>query len=231
MKVQRQSQLNRVVFISVLSLLFIFTCHKNEPSRLPNDVRWVTNSNEYKSLCNQVYNMAWNQLSAQIKSNPTITPAIIMDLDETILDNSKYQIMLSEKKQSYNPQSWDVWVKKIEADLVPGSYEFLQKVRQYNVQLIFISNRMHARLEETKKNMDILGILDKSDIFLLRKDKADKKEVRRDEVFNLTGRMKGTGPLHVIAYFGDAMGDFHNKNLKNFGINQFMLPNPMYGKW
>ena len=43
--------------------------------------------------------------------------------------------------------------------------------------------------------------------------------------------MKNKGPFNVIAYFGDAMGDFHNTNVENFGINEFVLPNPMYGKW
>ena len=79
--------------------------------------------------------------------------------------------------------------------------------------------------------MKKLGIYSKDDIYLLRKNKADKKNIRRDEVFTSTGRMKEFDKYTVIQYLGDAMGDFNSKKYHRFGINQFILPNPMYGKW
>ena len=79
--------------------------------------------------------------------------AVIMDLDETVLDNSQYQVELYEKNETYNPESWAVWVLKEEAKLVPGAKEFIDIVRKKGIQLIFISNRMDARLKATINNM------------------------------------------------------------------------------
>ena len=37
--------------------------------KLPNDVRWVRNSVEYKSLCHQVYSQAIYKLEKKVKHN------------------------------------------------------------------------------------------------------------------------------------------------------------------
>ena len=58
-----------------------------------------------------------------------------------------------------------------------------------------------------------------------------RREKRRAEVLEGSGRMSKVGPLKVIAYFGDAMGDFPKQSEKDFGETNFILPNPMYGKW
>ena len=70
------------------------------------------------------------------------------------------------------------------------------------------------------------------DIYLLRLNKADKKTVRRGEVFNQTGRMKDYPQFNVIGFLGDAYGDFP-KNNKNYSwdLHYHIFPNPMYGKW
>ena len=71
----------------------------------------------------------------------------------------------------------------------------------------------------------------KDDIFLLRKNKEDTKVVRRKEIAEGKKRMKIHGPQKVIAYFGDAVGDFPASEEYRFGRNKFIFPNPMYGKW
>ena len=218
-----------VMIIKIFVFLFSFNLIISKD--LQNDVRWVVKSNEYKALTNQIYSMAWIEIKSDIKKFKCKNLAVVMDLDETVLDNSGYQIFLSESNQSYNPKTWDDWVVKEKANLVPGAQEFIKNLRKKNIQLIFISNRMDLRLEETKRNMDALGVLGSDDIFLLRLDKADKKTVRRDEIFNSTGRMEGKKRYKVIAYFGDAMGDFPTDKESKFGTEYFILPNPMYGKW
>tara|TARA_S200000501_G_scaffold351470_1_gene369351 strand:+ start:1016 stop:1684 length:669 start_codon:yes stop_codon:yes gene_type:complete len=203
----------------------------NSNIELPNDIRWVTNSSEYKILCEQIYYNAWNNIS-QIINNSNSNSCIVMDLDETVLDNSNYQIDLTEKNESYNPDSWSKWVNLKKAKLVPGAKEFINNIRKTNVKIVFLSNRMAKNEEPTKENMKDLGILHSDDIFLLRRDKKDKKDIRRKEILNGKGRMSKIGSLEVIAYFGDAKHDFPDldKSYK-FGNNMYMFPNPMYGKW
>ena len=206
-------------------------------AKLPNDVRWVRESKEYVALCNQVYANAIDKLQDTISPNNyslniiNNNYAVVMDLDETVLDNSDYQVELYNKNEQYNPDSWDEWVVKEDAKLVPGAYDYISFLRNHNIQIIFISNRMHKRLQETKNNMLELGIYSDNDIYLLRLDRADKKTIRRAEIFNSTGRMKDFKQFEIIQYLGDAIGDFEVDNLDRFGLDQFVFPNPMYGKW
>jgi 5'-nucleotidase (lipoprotein e(P4) family) len=206
--------------------------------KLPNDVRWVRESDEYKALCNQVYGQAIYMIKKKMTYNKFSLNqsninnyAVIMDLDETVLDNSDYQVGLFERNESFNMNSWAKWVEREEAKLVPGAKEYIELLRKNNIQIIFISNRMHARLDATKNNMKKLGVGLPSDIYLLRKDRADKKYIRRNEVFTKTGRMEEFKKYTVLQYLGDAMGDFVNDEFDRFGIDQFIFPNPMYGKW
>ena len=222
--------MRKIIYLILLSILL--------NDKLPNDVRWVRNSSEYKAICNQVYSQAIDKLEKKLRHNNFSlninnrdSYSVIMDLDETVLDNSDYQVELISKNESFNMDSWASWVKKEEAKLVPGAIEYINFLRGNNIQIIFISNRMDARLESTKNNMRKLDIYSDNDIYLLRKDKADKKTIRREEVFTSTGRMKEFNKFTVIQYLGDAMGDFNSKKYHRFGIDQFIFPNPMYGKW
>ena len=213
--------------IKIIILIFTINClFCNE---LPNDIRWVVKSKEYKNLCKQIYRHASSQLEKNKWYGQNYNrPAIIMDLDETVLDNSQYQVEIFNKGETFNMKSWSKWVKRSNANLVPGSKAFIKKARALGYQLIFISNRMHERLEYTKDNMKKLGIYNPNDIYLLRKNKKDTKDIRRGEVYKGTNRMSAYGPFNVVMYLGDAMGDFNR--VKSHREN-YIFPNPMYGKW
>ena len=277
-------------------------------AKLPNDVRWVRDSNEYRQICENIFTSAHNKITkiisqkdydvlsySDVKSSiennnsmniSTITCsksqcvgnyfdkkgsfkinlkslsnsfiqaiksanidyryignldryiskisnyAIIVDLDETILDNSDYQVMLNNKGETFNQASWSDWVNKEQASLVPGAKKFMNRMRDLGIQIIFISNRMDSNLSATINNLKKLKIYSDKDIYLLRLNKADKKTVRRGEVFNQTGRMKDYPQFNVIGFLGDAYGDFP-KNNKNYSwdLHYHIFPNPMYGKW
>ena len=211
-----------LIYLSFVCLSILFA----DKSKLPNDVRWVVKSNEYKKLCEQIYERAEKDLPYLYNKNDN--QVIVMDLDETVLDNSQYQVELFNNDETFNMDSWSKWVLKAEADLVPGSLDFSKLVRFMDIQIIFISNRMDKRVKATKKNLKKLGIYSDKDIYLLRQDKKDKKNIRRDEIYSGTWRMKKYGAKQVIAYFGDAIGDFPD-NLDK-GVH-YIFPNPMYGKW
>ena len=159
-------------------------------------------------------------------------PVIVMDLDETVLNNAQYQVELFETSEKYNPSSWNSWVDKELATAVPGAKSFILDFKEkYKGLIVFISNRDASTLKATRNNLDSLGILFQDDIFLLRKEKKDTKIVRRNEVLEGVGRMVSYGPTSVLAYFGDQIGDFPTDTSFVFSLNKFMFPNPMYGKW
>ena len=106
-------------------LLFFFpisACQNKEGAKLPNEVRWVTQSSEYSSVCEQIYNSASLVLQNQFEG--VDRPVIVMDLDETVLNNVQYQVELFEKSETYNPTSWNAWVNKELATAVPGAKSF-----------------------------------------------------------------------------------------------------------
>ncbi len=198
--------------------------------KLPNDVRWVRESMEYANLCEQVFQEAVKKIRRLTRVEPG-PPAVVVDLDETILDNSTYQVERWKLGKGFTQESWSEWVNRMEAELVPGAAQFLKEMRKLDVRVVFLSNRMHANLEPTRKNLKALGVLDPKDLFLLRLNEADTKTVRRQEVIEGTGRMRKPGAFTVVGYFGDQIGDFPSREKGRFGEFYFLLPNPMYGKW
>ena len=202
-----------------------------QEDKLTNDVRWVRKSSEYANLCKQTFRMAQDIVRDQIKNSSGQKIAVVMDLDETVLDNSLYQVERHRVGLGFTQDSWSVWVKREEAGLVPGAKSFIDFLRKQPVRLIFLSNRMNENLAPTKSNLRKLGVLRADDLFLLRVDKPDTKIKRRSEIIEGKGRMKKAGAYVVIAYFGDSSGDFPAASEDAFGKTHFMLPNPMYGKW
>ena len=203
-----------------------------DKEKVPNNIRWIRQSLEYERLCEQVYQRSTVQILKVLrKESKKQNLAVVVDLDETVLNNSLYQVERWQAGLSFTQDSWSEWVNRKEAGLVPGVKEFLSAVRKKGVRVVFLSNRMNHNLEPTRENLRLLGVLDPDDLFLLRLDKNDLKEVRRKEVTDGTGRMKKIGPLNVIGYVGDQMGDFPSGQKKEFGKTNFLLPNPMYGKW
>jgi 5'-nucleotidase (lipoprotein e(P4) family) len=191
----------------------------------------VRNSTEYSSICEQTYQTAWKSLKSKAQHQNSDW-VIVMDLDETVLDNSQYQVELVEKGESFNMESWADWVNRAEASLVPGAKAFIDSMRTIpDCRFVFISNRMADRTDATRVNMLNLKVGHKSDIYLLRQNKSDKKYIRRQEVLDGTNRMSEYGSYQVLAYFGDAMGDFPENDNYVWGLNKFIFPNPMYGKW
>ena len=215
-----------------LFLLMIGSVMVVGEEKLPNDIRWIRQSIEYRALCEQLFRQATLVILRKVKTEKNSDNlAVVVDLDETVLDNSLYQVERWKAGLSFTQDSWSEWVNREEAGLVPGAKEFLKAVRKKGVRVVFVSNRMNKNLEPTRRNLLALEVLAPNDLFLLRLDKDDVKEVRRREVNEGKARMKKVGPLKVVGYVGDQMGDFPSGQAKEFGKTSFLLPNPMYGKW
>ena len=215
-----------------LFLLMIGSVMVVGEEKLPNDIRWIRQSIEYRALCEQLFRQTTVAILRKVKTEKNSDNlAVVVDLDETVLDNSLYQVERWKAGLSFTQDSWSEWVNREEAGLVPGAMEFLKAVRKKGVRVVFLSNRMNKNLEPTRRNLLALEVLAPNDLFLLRLDKDDVKEVRRREVKEGKARMKKVGPLKVVGYVGDQMGDFPSGQAKEFGKTSFLLPNPMYGKW
>jgi 5'-nucleotidase (lipoprotein e(P4) family) len=226
------SSIVRFLIFSITLFVGSFCIALSEEGKkeLPNDIRWVRESREYQYLCQQIYTLALQQVK-EYRGAAIGRLAVVVDLDETVLDNSLYQVDRWQKQLGFTQESWSNWVNQCKAMLVPGAGRFLKDVRGLGVTVVFVSNRMESNLQPTKKNLEKLKVLHMDDIFLLRQNIKDTKNKRRNEILEGTGRMASKGPHKVIAYLGDQMGDFPTGEANDFGKHFFLFPNPTYGKW
>ncbi|MGC6492402.1 MAG: 5'-nucleotidase, lipoprotein e(P4) family [Myxococcota bacterium] len=170
------------------------------------------------------------------------TPAVIVDVDETVLDNSVYQARLLESGGSYELTSWNAWCDEAAAPAIPGALAFAKRADAAGVRIFYVTNRRAVTEDATRKNLQALGFpIDASvDTVLLR----DEREEWRTG--DKTPRREHVAANHrVVALVGDTLGDFIEdgglgidarralvaEHADKFGQVWFMLPNPMYGGW
>ena len=228
--------------------IFILSCQKNQSSEvttIPNDIKWVRSSVEYQAICIQTYRCAWEAVKIA-NSHLNENWAVILDVDETVLDNSPYEEMLIEKGLKY-PAQWAEWVKSANAEPIPGVEAFLDSTRSLGKfsHVVFITNRDSSFEKATVENLKLRDLWSDNDLILCRQEKSDTKAVRRNEVVTGTGRCSGTEGWKIIALIGDQLPDVSDysrdlspEELRNtfkdspiWGNQSFVLPNPMYGGW
>jgi acid phosphatase len=230
-----------------------------------NSTLWIQSAAEYRAVAMQTYRFAarqldqalmvpsWTAAPEQSGDYQGLMPAVILDIDETVLDNSPFQAQLHMEGKTYDPNLWDEWVSKAAARAVPGALDFVKYAKSSGVAILYITNRTCRRRAnfsdicpqkpDTLKNLKQLGFpeLDKHDRLLLRKERADWTTEKRSR------RLAVVNTHRILLMFGDDLGDFLPnvkkhispgkrseltlKNQNRWGVQWFMLPNPMYGSW
>jgi 5'-nucleotidase (lipoprotein e(P4) family) len=146
---------------------------------------YMQTSAEYRAACLQTYSWATERLRARVAAMPggAKTPAIVMDLDETVIDNSGYQSFLDREKLSFTDPTWEVWERDFpqEVRLIPGAKPFIEAAEQMGVTVIYISNRAAKNQAGTVAALKNVG-LNTEDLAnrLLLKEQTSDKTARRE---------------------------------------------------
>ncbi|PGH56179.1 5-nucleotide phosphatase [Azospirillum palustre] len=222
-------------------------------SDLLNAELWMQRSVEYKANSLAVYALgriqldkalaekSWTAATEQTGNYQDLPPAVVLDLDETAMDNSAYQAGLVTTNGEFSSKTWDAWVKAEKATAVPGAVEFTQYAESKGVKVFYVTNRNADQEEPTRRNAQALGFPmgGNVDTFLMSKEKPD------------WGSAKGTRRAYIakeyriVLLFGDNFGDFSDAyngseadRLKafeaakeHFGRDWLMLANPGYGSF
>lgn len=225
---------------------------------LTNSVRWLRTSKEYKFLTESIYARASKSLAE--KALPATPWTVVMDVDETILDNSAYQKNLDLTGDSFHPTTWAEWIEEEDAGLVPGVAEFIQVLFEKGGLLTMVTNRDRAQDDHTWANLLKLGIpVTEQNTCLIGRAKEDKtkidgveivndKDLRRQAVtsgnascYSTRGKRHSNFPkAEIIMQVGDNIEDFvgvtqHDADVKSLikkaDSEYILLPNPMYGSW
>jgi 5'-nucleotidase (lipoprotein e(P4) family) len=204
---------------------------------LPNDVKWVRKSAEYRALTRQVYATAGERLPELARGMPAQSWAVILDADETVLDNSEFQRRLAVAHAPYDSNSWTAWVNERAALAVAGAVEFTKLVHSLGGRIAIVTNRSMAQCDATRENLRAIGI--ETDVVLCQPPGEGNKNPRFERVSSGTAA-PGIPALTVIEWLGDNIQDFpaltqavrtDSTVLGQFGRRFFVLPNPMYGSW
>lgn len=223
-----------------------------------NAVLWMQRSAEYRAVGETIYRAATGRLDAALadagwdalvpgeRGNPAtgLPPAVILDVDETVLDNSPFQARLVRGGGEYDEVAWDAWVSEQKARAVPGVVEFAKAATAKGVTLLYLSNRAEHLQAATLANLRAVGMPVADDSVFLGlgtvvdgcEQEGSEKDCRR----RLAGQR-----YRVLMQFGDQLGDFVavpdgppaarqalvDRHAGWFGERWWMLSNPTYGSW
>jgi len=220
---------------------------------------WVQTAPEYTMSTAQAYALAairlddaikdekWTAIPAQMQEagyEKLEKKAVIVDIDETVLDNSAYQGELIAGNTESTDALWNRWAALERAKPVRGALEFLRKVRESGVAVFFVTNRSHAYWQSTVRNLKQVG-------FPIEEDGSNLLS---------TGKQPGWGPdkeprrmliardYRVLLLLGDDLNDFvtgvrgagvtpdqrrevAERHASYWGTKWIVVPNPMYGSW
>jgi 5'-nucleotidase (lipoprotein e(P4) family) len=218
---------------------------------------YVQTSAEYRACCYGIYAAAGRRLEEILEDAdpPPARPAVVMDLDETVLDNATFQTFLYVNGLEYSDELWAAFERggAEEVGLVPGAGEFIGNAEALGVSVIYLSNRNERNREWTVRAIEHAG-LDTTGIagrLSLRPEGASSNKAgRRDAV---------SAEYNVLMLFGDNLRDFSevfkpravpadagpeayrdaivdrardvDGAACHWGIDWFVLPNPIYGEW
>jgi 5'-nucleotidase (lipoprotein e(P4) family) len=215
---------------------------------------WMQRSVEYKANSLAVFALAkirleqaladknWTAAPAeQTGAYQDLPPALILDLDETLIDNSRYQAWMVLNNTVFEQSSYTKFVNAKIAEAVPGALDFLKFADSKGVKLFYVSNRIAVEEEDTRKNLERLGFPmgGNVDTFLFARKKPDWGSAKS------TRRAFVAKDYRVLLNLGDNFGDFSDayrgseaERLKAFEDNKdrwgrewIMLANPTYGSF
>jgi 5'-nucleotidase (lipoprotein e(P4) family) len=218
-------------------------------------VLWMRTSAEYYALAEQAYRLAMVQLDEALKpENPAWTaafeqvagyedlpPAVLVDVDEAVVDTGAFQAQLVKTGEQFRPADWNRWVRELKSKAVPGAAEFARYAVARDVRLFFVTNRDHELEEATLQNLRDLG-------FPVDADGANvlTKGEREGWKFDKTSRRQFIAASHrIVLIIGDDLNDFVPGSLTDprgrvalarrwrsyWGTRWIMIPNAFYGGW
>lgn len=104
------------------------------------------------ALAYQAFALARLRLDADLRSHPStmqrqphqrrhssLPPAVIVDIDETVLGNSRFQAELVLRGLTYTPESWKAGCERAQAGAVPSVIGFLDYAATRGVRVFHIT--------------------------------------------------------------------------------------------
>ncbi|HWD20622.1 MAG TPA: 5'-nucleotidase, lipoprotein e(P4) family [Verrucomicrobiae bacterium] len=201
-------------------------------------VLWFQAAAEMRALYYQAFNIARERLDAALaRRTGDDKLAVVVDIDETILDNGPLEASLVKNHQPFRMELWKQWSQRGVAEALPGAQPFLTYAASNRVDVFYVSNRNVDEFDATARNLREKHFPMVDAQHLLLSQGHEGKEPRRRNI---------AGKYNVVLLMGDNLGDFSgiferqtpetrgaltDENREKFGRIFIVLPNPMYGGW
>lgn len=206
---------------------------------------YMLTSAEYRACCIQAYR--WARIVTQEKltsrRKKELPASVVMDLDETVLDNGWFQSMQIRDKVAFDQKRWEKWEDEgaEHVRLVPNAKLFIDQIRALGVQPVYITNRNERARAQTMAILKRFDIAVPENQLLCADNKTGSNKSSR--------RVDIESRFEVLLYIGDNLRDFDERfrfdpvtgmegrakavdeHSDKFGIDWIILPNPSYGEW
>jgi len=220
-----------------------------------NATLWMQSSAEYRALTVGVWRQALRQLDRAMddpqwtaaleqeddENLEELPPAVIVDVDETVLDNSAFQARLVRNDTQFSTELWRKWCRERQAPPVPGALGFAKHAADRGVTVFYVTNRGHEVEPATRDNLRKHGfpLYGDRDVILTQGERegwSSDKTTRREFIAD---------SHRILLLVGDNLGDFMGETERSpnrriglardhkdkWGDKWFVLPNPTYGDW
>jgi acid phosphatase len=211
---------------------------------------WIQTSAEYAAATRQAYRAAasnldlaladpqWNAVLEQAADYAGLPPAIMLDVDQTVLDTGSYNARIILELGSHAEENFAEWCQHYTAPAIQGVKDFLDYAVERGVTVFYFSARSESLRDCTTGNLQALGLpLPEQQRLLLNDGTASTSKEQ----------MRATTASHyrVLLLVGDNLNDFVrgsksdpatrravvNEYAGRWGREWIILPNPMYGNW
>lgn len=209
----------------------------NHQEQLLQATLWYQQSAELQAIFWQTYQLAERELGSRMGKEFDKPPAVVLDIDETVLDNSPHTARQILDDRGFDNDMWDEWCLLGAARPLPGALDFTNYASDLGAEVFYISNRGIHLLDATLENLREAGFPDADSAHVLLMTGDSGKGTRRRMV----------GETHqILMLVGDNLGDFSEifdersngadrqaveEYRDSFGSAFIILPNPMYGAW
>ncbi len=225
-----------------------------------NAIAWTQTAIEHDLIYLQTYRDAsgrldqaladpsWDALASDERGNGSLRkmkPAVILDIDETALDNSPYQARLVLDGNAYDEFTWAEWCKEQKARAMPGAVEFARQADSKGITVLYLSNRAADLNEVTLANLAKVGFPIKAGEKVFLGLGTFVKDCEQNGSEKGCRRKLVAQQYRVLMQFGDQIGDFVDVSANTsegrraavepylgwIGERWYVLPNPTYGSW
>jgi len=171
----------------------------------------------YKEEIQYVAGQARDYLDLRLQNPVDGKPAIVFDIDETLLSNFSY---MDEMDFSYQTAQWNAWIDKGVSPPLESVRDLYRYARGKGLAVLLISQRTQMQRMQTENNLRQAGYEDWTELVLKEAGSQQTAAAFKSE----NRKRLAQAGYNILVNIGDQDSDLQG----GYAESIFKLPNPMY---